>query len=742
MKHFEISVENVGGGNDQTVKIGKVYFDLKGEKVNKFDREVMAEFEILIKTLNEMGAKGELDALVLFSKKQGNFIAGADITLFQAAKTAAEAMELSRGGQILLNHWEDLPFPTIVGINGTCLGGGCELSLASAAIVMSNDPAARIGLPETQLGVLPGMGGSVRMAWKIGLANALDMILSGRNITGEKAYKMGLADAVIPKEDFETSVLKWIVTNIEKLKRRERIAKEPKLGGMGGIAGKLLEAPIARNIVFKKARDGVMAKTKGHYPSPLEAINVIQETGTHYQANFRGQQREDAMIREAEGFGKMAATDVSKNLIRLFFLTEGIKKSNGLTQGKTVETKKIASAAVLGAGVMGGGIAQLLADKGITVRMKDIQNHALEIGMQSAIALFKKSLKRKSINARQFQQKINHIAPTTSYDGFLGAEIVVEAVIEKMEIKQSVLEETEKFVHDDCVIATNTSSLSVSTMQSVMAKPERFAGMHFFNPVHKMPLIEVIRGKQSSDRAVSQVFQFSKQIGKFPIVVKDSPGFLVNRLLMPYLTEAAIMVSDGVRIEELDPAMLKFGMPMGPIELVDEVGLDVGDKVGHILHDAFGERMSNPKTFEKLLALKRLGKKTSAGFYKYDGSDQNPDKKTKVFDSEIYSILGIEPVSNKISTDEMVQRCVYSMVNEAARCLEEKVVETPQDVDLGMIMGTGFPPFRGGLLRYADSVGLQNIVTSLEALEQKYGMRFAPSEALKKFALKGSFYTS
>lgn len=742
MKHFELVVENIAR-DSKTAKIGKLYFDLKGEKVNKFDRDVMAEFEELIKVLNDKGAKKEIDALILFSRKPGNFIAGADITLFQAAKTAEEAMALSRAGQTLLNHWEDLPFPTIVAINGTCLGGGCELSLASAAIVMSNDPAARIGLPETQLGVLPGMGGSVRMPWKIGLAQALDLILSGRNLSGEKAYKAGLADALLQKENFNESVVTWVMANLSKLSRRERIAKEPKLGGMGGVMGALLENnPIGRAVVFKKAREGVMSKTKGQYPSPLEAINVIQETGTGYQANFRGERREKAMIREAQGFGEMAATPVSKNLIRLFFLTEAIKKSNGLTDGKTSETKKIASAGVLGAGVMGGGIAQLLADKGITVRMKDLQNKALEIGMQAAITLFKKSLKRKSINQRQFEQKIARIAPTTSYDGFKGAELVIEAVIEKMEIKQSVLKELEGFVHDDCVIATNTSSLSVSKMQSVMAKPERFAGMHFFNPVHKMPLIEVIRGEKSSDHAVSQVFQFSKQIGKFPIVVKDSPGFLVNRLLMPYLTEAAIMVADGVRIEELDPAMLKFGMPMGPIELVDEVGLDVGDKVGHILHDAFGERMSTPKTFEKLLELKRLGRKSGAGFYLYEGSDSNPEKKQKVFDSNIYTILGVTPVSNKISTEEMVERCVYSMVNEAARCLEEKVVESPQDVDLGMIMGTGFPPFRGGLLRYADSVGLSSIVTSLEALEKKYGMRFKPSDALRKFAQKGSFYTS
>ena len=724
MKHFSILAKN---------SIGYVYFDLQNEKVNKFNREVMSEFKVLIEELKK---RTDFEAIILFSKKPGNFIAGADIQLIQSAKTAAEATELAQIGQNLINEWEDLPMPTVVAINGSCMGGGCELSLASSAIVMSNDPAARIGLPETLLGFVPGMGGCVRMPWKVGIAQAFDLILSGKTLTGEKAYKAGLADACLQKENFEDSVHTWVMTNLSKLKRRERIAKEPKLGGMGGKMGAMLESAPLRGIVFKKAREGVLAKTKGKYPAPMEAIRVICEIGTHYQANFRGKKREDALKIEAQAFGQLAVTDVSKACVQLFFLTEGIKKANGLTEGKTAETKKIASAAVLGAGVMGGGIAHLLADKGVTVAMKDIGLPGLEIGVQAALALFKKSLKRKSITHRQFEQKLNRISPTTTYDSFKGAEVVIEAVIEKMEIKQAVLKELEGFVSDDCVIATNTSSLSVTKMQSVMAKPERFAGMHFFNPVHRMPLVEVIRGEKSSDHAVSQIFQFSKQIGKTPIVVKDSPGFLVNRLLMPYLTEAATMVSEGVRIEEMDPAMLDFGMPMGPIELIDEVGLDVGDKVGHILHDAFGERMSTPNTFSKLLEQKRLGKKTGAGFYFYSGKD----KKEKTLDPNIYSLLGVNPVANKITAEEIVERCVFSMVNEAARCLEEKVVETPADVDLGMIMGTGFPPFRGGLLRYADAYGVEKIVTKLDALSAKYGMRFTPSEALKKVAQKGRFY--
>lgn len=730
MKHFELKLQSVAGHS-----FAFLHFDLKGEKVNKFNREVMSEFEVLISELKRRA--GEIEALILFSGKPGNFIAGADITLFEAAKTAADAQALSEAGQHLLNEWEDLPFPRVVAINGACLGGGCELSLASSAIVMSNDPAARIGLPETLLGVVPGMGGCVRMPWKVGIAGALDLILTGKTLTGEKAYKAGLADGFLPREDFEQSAVSWVLRKLEKLKRGERIAKEPKLGGMGGAAGALLENnPIGRSLVFRKARSGVLSKTKGKYPAPLEAIDVIAETGTGYRGDFRGEHRARAMKREAEGFGRMAATAVSKNCIRLFFLTESVKKNNGLSDGKTADTRKISSAAVLGAGVMGGGIAHLFADKGVNVRMKDIGIPGLELGVQSALALFKKSLKKRAITPRQFEQKLARISPTTSYEGFRSAEVVVEAVIEKMDVKQAVLRELEEQVSDTTIIATNTSSLSVSRMQSVMRHPDRFCGLHFFNPVHRMPLVEVIRGEKSSDLAVAQIYQFAKQIGKTPIVVKDGPGFLVNRLLMPYLTEAAIMVSDGVRIEELDPALLEFGMPMGPIELIDEVGLDVAEKVGHILQEGFGERMTPPNTFEKLLQQKRLGKKSGAGFYVYSGAD----KKGKALDPGIYGLLGIRPETRKISPQEMVDRCVFSMINEAARCLEERIVESPDEVDLGMIMGTGFPPFRGGLLRYADSEGLAKVVSGLEALSTRYGVRFQPSAALRSFAAKGSFY--
>jgi len=483
----------------------------------------------------------------------------------------------------------------------------------------------------------------------------------------------------------------------------------------------------------------VLSKTQGRYPAPLEALDVIQSTGGAYAdgERIRGKARDQAMIRESQGFGRVAATDVSKNLIRLFFLTEGVKKSKGLPEGRTAPERKIHAASVLGAGIMGGGVAQLFADKEIPTRMKDLNPQALALGVQAASKIFQKKVQKKRIDQRQALQKLNLIAPVLDYSGFKKTDLVLEAVVENIDIKKKIFQELEEQIGPDCIVASNTSSLSITKMQSVFKKPERFLGMHFFNPVSQMPLIEIIRGEQTSDEAVVALFQFSKQIGKTPIVVKDSPGFLVNRLLAPYANEAVHLVEDGVEIPELDRILVKFGMPMGPMELIDEVGVDVGAKVSHILHDAFGERLLPSPLNQKLVAAGRLGKKNGKGLYLYEGA-----KKTKVFDPQIYEILGVKPTAKKMAEEEILERCLLPMINEAARCLEEGVVASAAEVDLGMIMGTGFPPFRGGLLRYADSLGARTIVDRLKKYEAKFGARFAPSQAILERAQNGkNFYS-
>ncbi len=718
-------------------KIWSLTFDLPGEKVNKFSQQALNELRDLFPKLEEMGKRGEVDALVLMSGKPGIFIAGADIEMIRAARTEDAARELSRLGQKMLDAWEDLPFPTVVAIQGATMGGGCELSLASTAIVMSQDPAARIGLPEVLLGIIPGMGGCVRLPRRVGLATALDMILTGKTLNGERAVKAGLADACLPAPAFHESALRWTVANLGKLKAGVRLGKEPKLGGMGGPIGTALEKTlVGRRIVLSKAREGVMSKTRGHYPAPLEAIQVLADTSASYGPRLRGRARERAMEREAQGFGKCAATSVSKNLIRVFFLTESVKKSRGLPPGSAAQARTVHAGGVLGAGVMGGGIAQLLADKGISARMKDLAAPALETGLKQASRLFLKNVQRRKINLRQAQQKMNLIAPVTDYSGFGAVDAVIEAIVEKMDIKQKVLAELEGQVSDTCVIASNTSSLSITEMQTALKNPGRFGGMHFFNPVAKMPLIEVIRGAETTDETVSTLFQLSKQLGKSPIVVKDSPGFLVNRLLMPYLNEATWLLSEGIPIPRLDRVILDFGMPMGPMELIDEVGLDVAEKVAHILHDAFGKRVDPAPLNVKVVQAGRLGKKTGKGLYEYDAQGRN-----KTLNDEIYAILGVSPHNDSVTAEEIVDRCVLPMINEASRCLEEKVVATADDVDLGMIMGTGFPPFLGGLLRYADSLGAARVVDKLRTYEKRFGERFSPAPMLLEMAARdGKFH--
>lgn len=716
-------------------KLWALIFDLPGEKVNKLNQAVMKEFEALLPELETMAKDGRVEALVLLSGKPGNFIAGADIAMIQSTQSAQEAQALSQAGHVLANRWEDLPFPRIAAVQGACLGGGCELALASSAIVMSDDPAAKIGVPEILLGIIPGMGGCVRLPQKVGVASALDLILTGKSLSGERAYKAGLADAFLPRQNFEDAVFQWVKKNLPALQSGQRLAKEPKLGGVGGVAGSMMEkTPMGRSVIFKKAKEGVLSKTRGNYPAPLEAIEVLKDHGVGYGDRLRGKERDRALAREAEGFGRVAATDVSRNLIRLYFLTEGVKKSKGLAPGVVAEPHPVTQSAVLGAGVMGGGIAHLFADKNLGIRMKDLNTQALSLGVQSATKLFQKAAQRKKITKRQALQKLNLITPTLDYEGFRSVDFVVEAVVEKMEVKQKVFQELENFVKDDCIIASNTSSLSISTMQSVMKRPERFVGMHFFNPVHRMPLVEVIRGEKTADVAVTTTFQLSKQLGKTPIVVKDAPGFLVNRLLVPYLNEAVYLVAEGAPIPDLDQALLDFGMPMGPMELIDEVGVDVGEKVLHILHDAFGARMLPAPLNGKVAATGRLGKKTGKGMYVYEGRE-------KKLDDKIYEILGVTPQSGAVAPEEMVERCILPMINEAARCLQEGVVASPSEVDLGMIMGTGFPPFRGGLLRYADSLGAQTIVDRLRKYEARFGARFEPSAALLARAEHGQqFY--
>ncbi len=693
-------------------------WDLVGEKVNKMSAPILIRLRELLEEVQQSNYK----ALIMISRKPGIFIAGADIEEIRGMKKKEDFEKALNEAHQIFNKVEDLKIPVIVAIHGQCLGGGCELSLACDYRIATDDPSTRIGLPEVKLGIIPGFGGCVRLPRVVGLQASLDIILAGKTVDANKALRIGLVDQVVHVNFLEEAALKMAAEVASKPKRKKRFhAVKP--------MDRVLETKLGQMLVFKQAKKTVMQQTKGQYPAPLKALEVIQKT-------YGFTRRDEALEIEKKGFCEVAVTEISKHLINVFFLMESVKKKTGVAEG--VKGKKVSKIAVLGAGTMGGGIAYIAADKGIDARLKDINTDALARGFVAAQEILGKLVKRKKITKYDYQRKIDMISGTTDYSGFKLVDVVIEAIVEDMKIKQKVIAEVVSQTRPDCIIATNTSSLSVNEMATAHPNPANFVGMHFFNPVHKMPLVEVIRGEKTSDEATATIFELSKKLGKIPVVVKDGPGFLVNRLLMPYLIEASFMLEEGASVEKVDAVFVNdFGMPMGPFTLMDEIGIDVCGKVVKIFHESFGDRVQIPPSMSKLVELKRLGKKTQKGFYHYD-----PSGKRGEVDQSVYADLGLKAPTDTINDKDIVQRGIFAMINEAALALiEEHIVDTPEEVDLAMIMGTGFPPFRGGLLRYADSVGTAYIADELETYATKVGDRFKASVPLRNMAkTKRSFY--
>ena len=681
-----------------------VWFDLPGEKVNKFSSAAMQEFAAIVDQI--AGAK-DIGRVILASAKPSVFIAGADVSEFTTVATAEQAKQYTRFGQQVFHRFSQLPQVKVAAINGACLGGGCELAISCDYRVMSDSPKAVIGLPETKLGIFPAWGGTTKLPRLIGLPAALDIILNGKTLDGKRAKKIGLVDDVVP----QPILLEVAKRFSQKAPRREERMKLLVEGN-----------PLARRIIFGKARNAVLAQTHGNYPAPLKAIDVME------YAMSAGVER--GLEREVEEVAPLIRGPVAQNLVRLFFMMEDAKKDR--IAGKPMD---VATVGVLGAGVMGGGIAQIVADKtDATVRMRDINWDALAGGMKAAARVWRKKMERRRLTRGEMQRKLARITTTTDWSGFQHADMVIEAVVENLDIKRKVLAEFESVEKPGAIFATNTSTLPITEIAANAAHPDRVVGLHFFHPVDRMPLVEVIRGARTSDSAMVTVASFARKLGKTVVVCNDGPGFVVNRILGPYMNESGFLLEEGHSIESIDKAMTDFGMPMGPMALLDEVGIDVAAKVAGILRERFGDRIDQSRVVERLYGDHRLGKKGGKGLYKYkDGKRQGPDP-------AVYDLLGVvspRPVDEAIA----VERMVYAMINEAAMVLDEKIVASAEDLDLAMIMGTGFPPFRGGLLRYADSIGVAKIVARLEELATQFGPRFAPSEALRRRAAAG-FYSS
>ena len=696
--------------------VGWLTFDRPDSSVNTLTPLLMQELDALLSQLESRIANGQIFALVVRSGKEGSFIAGADVEAIAALSSAADARAASAEGQRIFRRIERLRVPTIAAVDGACMGGGTELILHCNYRVASDRTSTSIGLPEVRLGILPGFGGTVKLPPLVGMQNALEIILSGKPVRPSRARQIGLVDEVVPAARFRKAVSEFAAGVIGD--RVERAA--PTLG----LGQRLLEGTgPGRRIMFGAARKRASTEVGAFYPAPLKAIDVLSDAV--------GMKADEAYALEAAALGELAVTPESRNLVRVFRLSQAARRA--LPPDVTRHGRPVRTMGVIGAGVMGGAIAELAAAHDIPVVLKDIDQDALDSGLRHAGDLLRKAAAARVFSEEEASLKFALITGTLEYDDFEGADVVVEAVVERMAVKQQVLREAEASA-DRAVLATNTSALSVDEMANGVERPGSVLGLHFFNPVHKMPLVEVVAGPRTAPEALATGFGLVLALGKTPLLVADRPGFLVNRLLASYLNEAGFLLQEGVAVEAIDGALESFGMPMGPLRLLDEIGFDVARHASREMTAAFGERMRPSGVLDRMIEDARLGKKNGLGFHRYqDGRDRGADPTVQGLLSRDGAAVSGEATAS-LSADEIRRRCLYIMVNEASYALEEQVVEGPDPVDLAMVMGTGFPPFRGGLLRWADSEGIQKIHDALSEYAGTLGNRFAPAPLLAGMA--------
>lgn len=694
--------------------IAELKFDGQGS-VNKFDEKTLNEFSSALDALHSNTAvKG-----VLVTSAKSTFIVGADITEFLTLFADIEhTKKWVHNASRVFDKLEDLPIPTVAAVNGFALGGGCEAILACDFRVA--DETAMIGLPEVKLGLIPGFGGTVRLPRLIGPDNALEAMTTGKTYKPANALGMGLVDAVVSSEHLREGALSMLRDAIAG-DLDWQAARKPKLEP-------LQANNTERLMTFSTAKGMVWAKAGKHYPAPHAAVEVVERGA--------GEPRDAALLVENELFVKLAQTDACRAQVGIFLADQVVKsKSKKLSKQAT---KHIKRAGVIGAGIMGGGIAYQSAVKGVPVVMKDIKQEALDLGLQEATNILGKGLSRGWFDATKVAATLNKITTTVHNNELENVDIVVEAVVESPKVKASVLSQIEKVVAEDTIIASNTSTISIDRLAESLEHPSRFCGMHFFNPVHKMPLVEIIRGKKTSEETIAAVTAYAIQMGKTPIVVNDCPGFLVNRVLFPYFAGFSMLLDDGVNFTDIDKVMEKeFGWPMGPAYLCDVVGLDTADHASGVMAAGFPERMPRNEAgaIAQLAAAERFGQKNGKGFYEY-GVDKR-GKPTKVVNNDVYEVIGEK--AGEADKEEIILRCMIPLVNEMVRCLEEGIVDSAEEADIALIYGLGFPPFRGGAIRYLETVGLKQFVE----LADKYahlGELYQVTDGLRAKAEAGESY--
>ncbi len=701
--------------------IAYVCIDLADEKVNTLSPAMTDRFdEILDGLQHEPGLEG----VVLHSGKPDNFIAGFDIDeLKNLRDDPAGLRELIDDGHRQMERFEQLDVPVVAAVDGTCLGGGLEVALACDGRVATDSEATSFGFPEIQLGVIPGLGGTQRLPRLIDPQLAMQMILTGKELDAGRAEKEGLVDDVV-----HPGILLDVAADLARRLNREGTSptrERPPLESLKRLfedptatAVKLAAKTPARKLIFDTARDTTRKQAGDDYPAPFRAIDVI-ETG--FREGF-----EAGIEAETEAFVELVQTDVAGNLINLFFAKTELENNPGVAEG--AEPYEVEKLGVLGAGLMGAGIAQVAAYKDYAVRIKDKDREGLGWGLNYCEELFDDLVDKHKLTAPQADVRFGNISGTTEFTGFHGCDLVIEAVFEDLGLKRQMLAEVERHGHDEQVFASNTSTIPISEIAAEADRPENVLGMHFFSPVHKMPLLEIIRTDETGDRALKTALAVGNRLGKTCIVVDDGPGFFTSRVIGAYINEAGWVLQEGASVEAIDEAMTDFGFPVGPMKLVDEVGFDVAVKAAGTLQEAFSDRWHAPTTMNALAEQGRKGRKNEWGFYHYDGDE------AQGVDESVYEVLPGGHDRKPIDPELVRERCWLAMLNECAFCLQEGIAREPRDVDIGVIFGLGFPPFRGGVLRYADQLGLGTVVDKMHGLAEEFGDRLRPAEILEQKA--------
>jgi len=680
MNNILLSIQN---------NIANVEIDCKNEKVNILSLEVLDELD---EKLNQIIQNKSIKLLLIKSGKKSTFIAGANIKEIQEFKDEKEVLGLLEKGHSIFNKLENLNIPSVVYINGACMGGGLELALACTYRVISTQ--SKLAFPEVKLGFFPGLGGTQRAPKVMGLINALDLILSGKTIDAKKAYRIQLADVIFDDGQKEFKLKAFIKDVLEhKIQKRKGFS--------------LLESWPLREVIFKKALKTLEHKVNKDFKGPYLALDIIKKT---YKKDFQ-----KGLKLEAKEFAKLAITKEAKYMIELFFMFE--KYNKNFTKTK----EPISKVSILGCGVMGQGIIWLFSKYLKEVRIKDISLDYIQGALQKIAKLYDFALKSRSLSKSQVDFNMNKISYTKDLRGMNDIEFAIEVIFENEEVKKEAYKELEEVLNSDAIIASNTSSISIETLSQNIKNKKNFLGVHFFNPANLMPLVEVIPSSHTSKKTINRVMELLISCGKTPILVGDCAGFVVNRILLPYLNEAAFILKDSSNITQIDKVLKDFGMPMGPFILADTVGIDVGYEVSKILNKAYGKRMPISDILIKLHNLKLFGKKTQEGFYTYEGKNIHENK-------SLESIINEK--RKEISNKEILDRCLLIMINEAARCLEENIVQDANTINFAMITGTGFPPYKGGLLSYANDLGLEYIVKKLKEFQAEEGLRFKPSNLL------------